>query len=66
MPPSDSVALHCVKTAETGDLPATRDKWPAQKYPGGVRAASLGSGYDARSCASGPAQNRPHSHHPQC
>jgi hypothetical protein len=128
MPPSDSAALHFVKTAETGDSPASASPilapetlasslasaaawscagpryfsgiWPARPTrpcsppssacpsrsqntatpaphdrkpsgcvtctPSGVRAVSFCSGYDARSCASGPTQNCPHSLRPQC
>lgn len=46
--------------------PATRDKLSAPKDPGVVRAASFCSDYDARSCASGPTQNCPHSLPPPC
>jgi hypothetical protein len=37
----------------------------ADMYPGCVRAVSFCFGYDARSCASGPTQNCPHSLRPQ-
>ena len=46
MPPSDSAALHCVKTAETGDSPASASPVLATE----TLASSLASAA-ARSCA---------------
>src|ERR1035438_3098508 len=51
-PPSSA----CPSRSQNNATPRPRTRW---LFPGGVRAASFCSGYDARSCASGPPPNWP-------